>query len=171
MLLYLFRHGIAIDRTHPDCPSESERFLTERGQRSTHRAARGLRHLRVRPDLVLTSPYVRARETAEIVLRELDLAPMRLHVREDLLPMSPPESVLAALPELHEQDVMLVGHAPHLDALLAEAVGHDDPYLSSLTKAGAACIEFDDSSCRRGTLLWLIPSRGLRAMGRGSTLA
>ena len=59
MRIVLLRHGIAIDRDHPDCPPDPERFLTSEGQQRTRRAVKGLRRLDVRPDLVLSSPWTR----------------------------------------------------------------------------------------------------------------
>jgi phosphohistidine phosphatase len=166
MHLYLFRHGIAIDRDAPDCPPDPERGLTERGVRRTRRAARGLRQLKVRPDLVLCSPYLRARQTAEIAMQVLDLAPMRLTIRDDLLPFAAPESLLADLPQHYEHDLLVVGHAPHLDALLAASIQHGDPGLTRLSKAGAACVTFQTPDCRQATLDWLLPARVLRGLTR-----
>ena len=67
MRLYLMRHGIAIDREDPDCPSDPERYLTPKGIQRTRAAARGLRALRVKPTALLTSPFVRAVQTGEVV--------------------------------------------------------------------------------------------------------
>ena len=166
MRLYLLRHGLAIERDAPDCPPDPERQLTERGVRRTRRAARGLRLLKVRPDLVFSSPYLRARQTAEIAMRELDLASMRLMLRDDLLPFSAPNSLLSELPAHFEHDLLVVGHAPHLDGLLAAAIGHADPALTQLGKAGAACILFHDADCKQASLEWLLPARVLRGLTR-----
>ncbi len=73
MRLYLMRHGIAIDREDPDCPPDPERYLTPKGIQRTRAAARGLRALRVKPTALLTSPFVRAVQTGEIVCEVLGL--------------------------------------------------------------------------------------------------
>jgi phosphohistidine phosphatase SixA len=99
-------------------------------------------------------------------MQELDLAPMRLSIRDDLLPMSDPASFLRALPEHYEHDVLVVGHAPHLDALLSLAIGHGDPQLTRLSKAGAACLVFSNADCRQANLEWLLPARVLRGLTR-----
>ncbi len=75
MLLYLMRHGIAIDREDPDCPPEEERYLTSKGIARTRSAAKGLSAMNVKPTQLLTSPYVRAVQTGEIVCEVLDLDP------------------------------------------------------------------------------------------------
>ena len=69
MILYLVRHGIAVDRTDPKSPPEPERPLTARGVQKTRSAALGLRALGAKPDVLITSPYVRAAQTAEIFAR------------------------------------------------------------------------------------------------------
>ena len=66
MHLYLIRHGIAVDREDPNCPPDTERPLTPKGMKRSHAAALGLRALDVKPNAVLTSPWLRAVQTAEI---------------------------------------------------------------------------------------------------------
>ena len=66
MILYIVRHGIAVDRTDPKSPPEPERPLTAKGVQKTRSAALGLKELGVKPDVLITSPYVRAAQTAEI---------------------------------------------------------------------------------------------------------
>src|SRR5277367_870696 len=60
MLLYLVRHGIAVDPNDPKSPPEPERPLTAKGVQKTRAAALGLQALGVKPDVLLSSPYVRA---------------------------------------------------------------------------------------------------------------
>src|SRR5690348_2092989 len=91
MRLYLMRHGIAIDREDPDCPSDPERYLTPKGIQRTRAAARGLRALRVKPAALLTSPFVRAVQTGEIVCEVLGLDPKQLHTTDALKPEAKPQ--------------------------------------------------------------------------------
>ena len=71
MILYLVRHGIAVDPNDPKSPSEPERPLTAKGVQKTRAAALGLQALGVKPDVLITSPYVRAAQTAEIFAEAL----------------------------------------------------------------------------------------------------
>ena len=71
MILYLVRHGIAIDREDSDCPPETERYLTRDGIKKTREVAKGIRGLKVEPSLMITSPYVRSAQTAEIFAEAL----------------------------------------------------------------------------------------------------
>ncbi len=60
MQLYIVRHGIAIDREDPKCPSEAERYLTEEGVEKTKQVAKGIAALGLEADLMISSPYARA---------------------------------------------------------------------------------------------------------------
>src|SRR5260370_10145207 len=86
MRLYLMRHGIAIDREDPDCPAEPERYLTPKGIQRTRAAARGLRAMRVKPTTLLSSPYVRAVQTAQIFSEVFALDPKQLRTTESRRP-------------------------------------------------------------------------------------
>lgn len=138
MRIVLFRHGIAIDRADPACPAEEERFLTEEGGARTAAAARGLRQLGVAPDRILSSPWTRARQTAEIAATALGLDAARIEFSEALLPFSPPDELLDLVAMPASLELLVVGHAPHLDEALALLTGGGS---ARLKKAGAACIE------------------------------
>src|SRR5437870_5294631 len=73
MNLFLLRHGLAVERTLPGFKLDSDRPLTPAGRRKIGRLATLLSRLDLRFDLILTSPYVRARQTAEIVAEALHL--------------------------------------------------------------------------------------------------
>ena len=162
MLLYVFRHGIAIDRGDPDAPPEAERFLTGKGRRRTRHAAEGLRRIGAAPKLIISSPWTRAVQTAELALEALGLSEQELIFDQDLLPMSHPASILRKLADLDVDEVMLVGHAPHLDLVLDELT--DGAPLERLTKAGAACVQLNPQRPGRGMLRWFLPSKGLRRL-------
>jgi phosphohistidine phosphatase len=161
MLLYLMRHGIAIDREDPDCPPEEERYLTSKGIARTRSAAKGLSAMNVKPTQLLTSPYVRAVQTGEIVCEVLDLDPKQMRATEALKSDAKTTRLAEELARLADEDVMCFGHAPHLDDFIALAV-RASTAITALKKAGVACLEIDDFSPMRATLAWLMPSRALR---------
>lgn len=163
MKVVLFRHGIAVDRADPACPPDAQRPLTPKGIRRTAAAARGLRAMEVRPDRILTSPLVRARETARIAADVLDCADLR--ETDALRGGVRTREAFRALAEAGVQSVMCVGHAPQLDVLLAQSIGGSGRGLSKLKKAGAACIDFDEVAPGRGQLVWLLQPRELRELG------
>src|ERR1700730_8265420 len=86
MELYIVRHGIAIDREDPKCPPDPERFLTEEGIEKTKQVARGVAELGAAPDLLLSSPYVRAMQTAEIFANALEYSKQKIRRTDLLLP-------------------------------------------------------------------------------------
>src|SRR6516165_5846142 len=88
MLFYLVRHGIAIDREDPKCPAEAERYLTEEGIKKTRDVARGVASLTEKPDLLLSSPYVRAMQTAHLFATELKYPKQKVRKSNLLLPGS-----------------------------------------------------------------------------------
>ncbi len=162
MQLVLFRHGIAVSHDDPDCPEDDLRPLTPKGIRRTHEAARGLAALEVEPDVILTSPLVRARETALIAAEELGFDAGAVRVTENLRWELPPGRILEEIDGMGAARVLCVGHAPHLDALLAAALGLRAGSISSLGKAGAACVT---RHARDAVLDWLLTPRALRRLG------
>jgi phosphohistidine phosphatase len=159
MNLYLLRHGIAIDRDDPSCPADPDRFLTPRGIKRTRAACRGLRKLGVSPDLIAASPYRRAVETAEIAAKELG-HDGELLLSEALLPSADPAAWLTWLASREESAVLAAGHAPHLDLLIARAMGHST-MCTGLEKAGCACVEWSPGG---GRLVWLLEPRILKRL-------
>jgi phosphohistidine phosphatase len=172
MRLLLLRHGIAADlhelpaRADGSRPVDADRPLTERGRRRLQRTARGLRRLAVRPERILHSGLVRARETAEIVAAGLRLREPRFVEVAALRPEADPRELLRLLPSLEAEQVLCVGHAPNLDRIAALACGIEDRLVSALGKAGAACVAFSSASASEGWLEWLATPRLLRRLGR-----
>lgn len=163
MRVILFRHGIAHDRADPHCPPDAERALTDEGRKKTKKAVRGLGLVGCKPTRVLTSPYVRARQTADIVAEAFDLGKDHVVVTEALLPDGAPYAIFHALFAFAQTDeeIVCVGHAPHLDRALALSITGDRVPVTSLKKAGAALLEIDDLPRPHGELAWLLPPKVL----------
>jgi len=159
----LFRHGIAEDAgpTQPD----AERPLTSRGKTRTQAAAEGLAKVYDPPRRLLSSPKVRARQTAEIVAKALDCSV------ETWTPLSA-GSAAALQQQLHgfdEPNLMLVGHEPTLSQL-AELVCFGETWgRLDLKKAGCAWLEAPigrQESGGPGQLQALLPPAALVAGSR-----
>ena len=162
MRLYLVRHGIAIDRTDPKCPSEAERHLTPEGIEKTERVAKGVAKLISSADLLISSPHLRAVQTAEIFATALGYAKEKIVRTEALLPGSDAAVLFRELAKQKDAgDVFCFGHAPQLDEAVALALGAKQ-LLTALKKAGVACLELERMSPPSGTLLWLCPPKILR---------
>jgi phosphohistidine phosphatase len=161
MLVTLFRHGIAVDDDDPKCPADPDRWLTKEGIEKTRDAARGLERLGIAPGAVLSSPYLRARQTAGLAIEVLTDVQLAITVTAALLPGADPSELRRELRALDAESVLCAGHAPHLDRMLAHLVGSSTP-ISQLKKAGAAIIEIGDLERRRGVIVELLSSRSLR---------
>lgn len=166
MEIYVVRHGIAIDREDPKCPPDPERYLTEEGIEKTKRVAAGVAALRASPDLLLSSPYVRAMQTAEIFASALDYSKQKIRRTDLLLPGSEPTLFFRELAkDKHTGTLFIFGHAPQLDELIATALGSKH-HIASLKKAGVALIEMKRISPPSGQLLWLAPPKLLKRSGK-----
>jgi len=166
MQLYIVRHGIAIDREDPKCPPDPERYLTEEGIEKTRQVARGVAALDAKAGLFLTSPYVRARQTAEIFADTLGYAKQKIRHSDLLLPGAEPSFLFRELAkEKQASSVFLFGHAPQLDDLIATALS-SKKHLTALKKAGVALIELKRVSPPIGVLVWLATPKLLRVRGK-----
>jgi phosphohistidine phosphatase len=167
MKLYLMRHGIAEETGHGDPARDRERRLTPVGAERVCEIARGLRRLGVKPDVLFTSPLVRARQTAEIVAEVLGLTD-RLEETEYL--GVPPDSaaLVRQISKLRPRPdgVMLVGHEPHLSELTALLIAGTHGATLTFKKGGLARLEAPTLEAGRcATLEWLLPPRALRQLG------
>jgi phosphohistidine phosphatase len=166
MQLYIVRHGIAIDREDPKCPPDPERYLTEEGVEKTEQVAKGLAALRVTADLLLTSPYVRAAQTAEIFAAALDYAKQKIRRTDLLLPGAEPSLLFRELAKDRQaSSIFLFGHAPQLDDIVATALG-SKRHITSLKKAGVALLELKRISPPIAVLIWLATPKLLRRAGK-----
>jgi len=163
MILYLVRHGIAVDPSDPKSPPEAERPLTAEGVQKTRSAALGLRELGAQPDLMITSPYVRAAQTAEIFAEAFGYAPEKVRVSEALKPAGHPAELLKEIARLKAREVLCFGHAPHLDQVIAQLAGARGVF-TGLKKAGVACFE-QAARGGRWELLWVLTPKMLRQLG------
>jgi phosphohistidine phosphatase len=166
MQLYIVRHGIAIDREDPKCPPDPERYLTEEGVEKTKQVAKGMAALGIAGDLFLTSPYVRAAQTAEIFAGALDYAKQKIRRTDLLLPGAEPSLLFRELAkDKQASSVFLFGHAPQLDDVISMALG-SKKHVTTLKKAGVALVELKRLSPPIGVLLWLAIPKLLRRAGK-----
>jgi phosphohistidine phosphatase len=166
MQLFIVRHGIAVDREDPKCPADPDRYLTEEGIEKTRQVAKGVAEVGAIPELMITSPYVRAWQTAEIFAEELEYSKQKIRKSDLLLPGAEPLQLFRELAKDKDFSVVFVfGHAPHLDDLLATAVGTKH-HITSLKKAGVALVELRRLVPPSGELVWLATPKLLRKAGK-----
>ena len=167
MLLYLVRHGIAVSRTDPTSPADAVRPLTPKGVEKATEVAHGLAELRVRPSVLITSPLLRAVQTAEIFAEVLGFPVTRLRRSDSLAPESKPAMLFAELARMRAREVMCFGHAPPLERPSAAATtAGKSPAFTQLKKAGVALLEFDSFEPPKALLCWLYTPKVLRGMAR-----
>jgi phosphohistidine phosphatase len=159
------RHGLAVNREDPECPADPVRPLTKKGIEKTRAAAHGLRALDVRPEAMLTSPFLRSVQTAEITAAAFGFPRDKIRRTETLLPDADPSGLFRELAKLRAKEVVCFGHAPHLDEAVAFALG-SKAAVTTLKKAGVACLELEVVSPPRGALLWLHTPRSLRLLAK-----
>jgi phosphohistidine phosphatase len=166
MQLTLFRHGIAQlrDGVTPD----ADRKLTTKGIQRTQLAAMGLASCCMDVGLILTSPKVRALQTAELASEVLNVSfeIVDCLAREEL------SAIVHAIEQHDQTHLMLVGHEPtftELAAYLCTAPGQSASTCLTLKKAGALSLEVDrhgNHLKRPGHLLWLMGPGVLRQLGK-----
>lgn len=162
--LYLIRHGVA--ETRGDAwPDDAKRPLTEKGKTRLAKSMRGLAAAGVEFDLILTSPLVRARQTAETVASVFDPKPHVIAI-DSLAPGGSYSAVLADL-ERHSKRsrIALVGHEPELGELAARLAGSRRAW--EFKKGGVCRIDVHSLPLGGpGSLRWFMPPRFLRALKR-----
>jgi len=162
MELYIVRHGIAIDREDPKSPPDPDRFLTEEGIEKTKQVAKGVAALGVEPDLLITSPYIRALQTAELFAAALDYPKQKIRRSDLLLPGAEPTLFYKELAKDKDSAiVMCFGHAPQLDDLVATGLGCKH-HVTSLKKSGIVALELQRISPPSGEILWLATPKLMR---------
>ena len=158
--LYLVRHGIAAERG-PEWPDDTKRPLTHKGIARMRQIVEGLDDLGVELDLILTSPLLRARQTAHLVHQGLGGA-TPLEETTALAPGGAPADLIEYLRGRSKMSrIALVGHEPGLGQLAAFLVGARAPFL--FKKGGVCRIDFEKMPpTPPGSLVWFAPPRMLR---------
>ena len=157
MDIYFLRHGEA-GKSGGGRGGDAERPLTEEGVARMEREAALIATLRLGLDLIITSPLVRAQQTAEIVARELRLLDT-LAIDDRLAPGFGPNELRALLREHRANTaLLLVGHEPDFSQTIAACIGGG---RIECKKGGLARVDFDDPDALSGRLVWLLPPRVL----------
>ena len=154
MILYVLRH--AIDEDPRPGQSDSTRQLTETGRSRCRRVLAHARRVKVRPQYILTSPYDRAAQTAEIAKVELGFD-RELITSNALVPFVSVQDLWNAIRDYAVGgDVMVVGHNPQLSALVAWLLGARADALW-LKKSGLVALDIGSAGPHpRAELSWLL---------------
>lgn len=157
MKLYLIRHSNAVEPGTPEYEDDSQRPLTEKGREKMRKIASSLKDLGVKPDLILSSPYARAAQTAEILAKIMkhkkDIA-----YSDSLIPVGSTDTLIGEINEKYTVDeLVLVGHEPSLSALVGTLTGAGAEISINLKNGGVCCLSTDDLHVERKAILeWLL---------------
>ncbi len=164
--LFFLRHGQAVDIGAPGASTDRKRYLSERGIAIMERAVKGMKRIRGTFDLIVTSPYPRARQTADLVAKAYGLA-NRLVERPDLAPGADLAIVCEAVEPLEGQGrVLVVGHNPDLEEMVAQCLGMNFAADIKIKKGGLAIVRFEGPPIEgQGELRALLTGKYLGMIG------
>ncbi len=163
MEIYLLRHGEAQSSDAPGINSDTERALTPNGKKELLKIISGLKKVVDLPDLILTSPLVRARETAEIVRSVFDLPQERIEERSDLGAQPPPSAIIEIARKTDNKRVFVVGHEPDLSHCVAWIAAARVGDGAVMKKGGIARIDIDE---KKSGVIWLLPPKITKALDK-----
>lgn len=165
MKFYLIRHGIAHELNHSDLIDDDARSLTKEGKLQVKEVAKSLVLLKTKPDLIISSPLIRAKQTAEIIAQVFNLE-TKLHIAPGLAPGHSFSDLYKDLKPLSPFDeVFLVGHEPSLSMLASHLLWTTDELNISFKKGSVCRIDiFDIPPSTAGILKWLITPKLAKCM-------
>jgi len=165
MDLYILRHAIAEPKTGAFPRGDRQRKLTVEGSRRMRRIARGMKTAGLSFDVILTSPYVRARQTADIVAGVFGLE-KQVELTAALAPGGIPVELIELLNRDYaaRKSILLVGHEPGLSRLISVLLT-GGPDLSLNLKKGGLCrltVAHPRAGCRATLEFLLAPAQSRR---------
>jgi len=156
MRIYIIRHAEALSLETAGVNADADRPLTDLGHSQCRALAAALLKHGVRFDLLLTSPYLRARQTTQGLLDQWPQPRPPVEECEDLAPEGKTGKIARLLRKMKPENVGLVGHMPDLAAHVAWFIGSKKARVD-LDKAGVALIECEEMPDKGGgTLQWLL---------------
>jgi phosphohistidine phosphatase len=164
MELYLLRHGLAVERGTRGFADDSARPLAPKGRRQLRKTSGALKKLKLDFDLILSSPFLRAKQTAEIVAAGLKLK-KRLKFSNALAPGGAPAILLRQLAR-HQpapEKILLVGHEPDLSRLVSLLATGNLQLQLDFKKGGLCKLDAKKLSAGKcATLAWLLTPKQMK---------
>jgi phosphohistidine phosphatase len=166
MNLFILRHGLATEPGSAGFAKDADRPLTPKGERKLWKIAEAMEQLEIALDVIVSSPYVRARQTAEIVADALDLR-KKLELCEHLTPGGSAKKLIAFIND-HQplpENVLLVGHEPYLSELISLLISGNTEVAVDMKKGGLCKLTLDVLENGRCAMLeWLLTPKQLCLM-------
>lgn len=166
MDLYILRHAIAEVRSGSIPGGDSQRRLTAEGKKKMRRITKGMKAAKLSFDLILSSPFVRAKQTADIVAEYFGLSD-RLELSTALAADGNPKELIDELRRSHKRrkSILLVGHEPYLSRLISLLISGDTSIAIDLKKGGLCKLSVASLHYGRcATLEWLLSPRLMMRM-------
>jgi phosphohistidine phosphatase len=155
MHLYVIRHAEAVPQG-TDGVSDENRPLTEAGRAQCRAVAQAMKRLGVRLEKLVSSPLLRARQTADELVAHWSDRMIQQGVTDELAPDSKKRKLVRELLALGGESIGIVGHNPDLSEFLGWLLGEKQAGIN-MDKAGVACVEFEGPPDKgAGTLRWLV---------------
>jgi phosphohistidine phosphatase len=156
MDLYIIRHADAQPLGEGSIQNDADRPLTTEGHAQCVSLAKSLQRQGVHLDCIITSPLLRARQTAEGLLEHLAAPKPQLHICDQLAPGGRRKKLTRFLCSFDSSSIAIVGHMPDLGVYAAWLIGSSKAQID-LAKAGVACIHFEDEPDKgAGALTWMV---------------
>jgi len=144
MNLYLMRHAIAEERDTSLYPEDSLRPLSSPGRRKMVKIAQGIKNMGFDFDMIVSSPFLRARETAEIMAKRFGLQ-ARLNFTDQLSPFGDAEKLIVEIREQFAvEHLLLVGHEPSMSYLTSVLVSGNGSLTMTMKKGGLCCLSVSE---------------------------
>ena len=166
MELYLLRHGIAVEHGTPGFETDAARTLTPKGRRQLRQTAAAMKKIDLPFDLILSSPLLRAKQTAEIIAEKLKRT-KRLKFSDELKPDGSVKNLFRQLNELKSapESILLVGHEPDMSRMISLLISGGDNATIDFRKGGLCKLEADILRAGRcATLAWLLTPKQMKLM-------
>ena len=157
MNLYIVRHAVAVERGTSGYEDDSQRPLTDSGRKKMKKIVKGLHQSGIELDTILSSPYVRARDTAKILAKEFKLE-AQLSYSDHLIPPANFEALIDEIGEKYDvESLALVGHEPMLGQFISWLTTGSLEMMIDFKKGGVCYLSADNFfQDRRAVLEWLL---------------
>jgi phosphohistidine phosphatase len=157
MNLYIVRHAIAVARGTPGYDDDSQRPLTDKGSKKMKKIVKGLRQFGIELNTILSSPYVRARDTAKILANEFNMVD-QIRFTDNLIPPGDFKDLINEIQEKYDvESLALVGHEPMLGELISWLTTRNKGLQINFRKGGVCYLSADRLyQDHRATLEWLL---------------
>ena len=167
MELYLLRHGKAQEHTN-NIVSDSKRELTEAGKKELVCIAKAIKTLEVQVDEIISSPLIRAKQTAEIIIKHVKSKKKSVKIWSELKPEINVEKTIKKIITLKpDSSILFVGHEPHLTNLIANIISNDSILDISLKKGGLVHIRCNPTKSKiSGSLRSIMTPKQLKKLCR-----